>query len=104
MLRSPIYAAKQEHEGKLYDAGWEPIRREHGDEPERLKSAVARFVDWHGGDKGEGQLEVSLFAHPVALSPEAVEYDSALRVAGRCFVQGGFMVGATGLEPVTSWV
>jgi len=26
MLRSAIYAAKQEHEGKLYDAGWSPIR------------------------------------------------------------------------------
>jgi site-specific DNA recombinase len=26
MLRSPIYAAKQEHEGKRYDAGWEPSR------------------------------------------------------------------------------
>ncbi|MGH9317080.1 MAG: recombinase family protein, partial [Thermoanaerobaculia bacterium] len=26
MLRSPIYAAKQEHEGKVYEAGWKPIR------------------------------------------------------------------------------
>ncbi len=81
----------------IFDA----IIREHGDEPERLKSAVARFVDWHGGDKGEGQLEVSLFAHPAALSPEAVEYDSALHGAGRCFVPESEMVGRRGLEPLT---
>ncbi len=86
---------------------FEALVREHGDEPERIKAAITRFVGyvvWHAGQKGEGQLEVSLFAHPVALSPDMIDYDSALHGAGRCFVPESEMVGATGLEPVTSWV
>jgi len=79
----------------LFDA----LVREHGDEPERIKAAITRFVDyvvWHGGQKGEGQLEVSLWAHPVALSPDMIDYDSALHGAGRCFVPESEMVGRSG--------
>jgi len=79
----------------LFDA----LVREHGDEPERIKAAITRFVDyvvWHGGQKGEGQLEVSLFAHPVALSPDAIDYDSAVHASGRCFVPESEMVGRSG--------
>ncbi len=77
---------------------------EHADEPERVKSIITRFIDyvvWHAGEKGEGQLEVSLFAHPVALRPDAIEYDSALHGAGRCFVPESEMVGGKGFEPLT---
>lgn len=80
---------------------------EHADEPERVKSIITRFVDyvvWHASQKGEGQLEVSLFPHPVALSPESIEYDSAMHSSGRCFVPESGMVGREGLEPPTSWV
>lgn len=86
-------------------AVFEALVREHGDEPERIKSAITRFVDyviWHGGQKGEGQLEVSLWAHPVALSPDAIDYDSALHGAGRCFVPESDMVDLMGFEPTTS--
>ena len=78
---------------------FEALVREHGDEPERIKAAITRFVDyviWHGGQKGEGQLEVSLWAHPVALSPDMLDYDSALHGAGRCFVPESEMVGRSG--------
>ncbi len=83
---------------------FEALVREHGDEPERIKAAITRFVDyvvWHAGQKGEGQLEVSLFAHPVALSPDMIDYDSALHGAGRCFVPESEMVGREGIEPPT---
>ncbi len=81
--------------------------RENADEPERIKAAITRLIDyvvWHAGEKGEGQLEVSIFSYPVAMSPEAIDFDSAVHGEGRCFVPGSEMVGATGLEPVTSWV
>jgi hypothetical protein len=39
MLRNPVNAAKQEHEGKLYDAGWQPIRT--GETHEKIQ----RFMD-----------------------------------------------------------
>ena len=38
--------------------------RENAGEPERIKAVITRFVDyvvWHPGEKGEGQLEVSIF-------------------------------------------
>lgn len=85
----------------IFDA----LLRERGDEPERIKAAITRFVDyvvWHAGQKGEGQLEVSLFAHPVALSPDRIDYDSALHGAGRCFVPESEMVDLMGFEPTTS--
>ncbi len=81
--------------------------QENADQPERIKSGVARFVDyvvWHAGEKGEGQIELALFGQPVAVSPESIDFDSAAPANGRCFVPGLDMVGATGLEPVTSWV
>ena len=78
--------------------------RENADEPERVKSVITRFIDyvvWHGGEKGEGQLEVSIFAQPVALSPDMIDFDSAAHASGRCFVPELDMVGGKGFEPLT---
>ncbi len=78
--------------------------RETADEPERIKQGITRFVDyvvWHAGEKGEGQLEVSIFPHPVVQPPDVIEFDSAVNGPGRCFVRGSEMVGGEGIEPTT---
>ena len=74
--------------------------------PERIKALLPRFVDyvvWHSEAKGEGRLEVALFPDPIALAPE-VEVGGNQHPPTRCFVGGSQMVGAKGLEPLTSWV
>ena len=82
---------------------FDELVREHDESPERIKSLIARFVDyvvWHAGAKGEGQLEVALFPQPVALAPDVIDFDTA-HAEGHCFVGGSQMVGRRGLEPLT---
>ena len=74
--------------------------------PERIKMLIPRFVDyvvWHSDSKGEGRLEVALFPDPVALAQE-IQVGGDPHPPVRCFVGGSQMVGAKGLEPLTSWV
>ena len=97
--------AVEAHERSL--AVFHEFLQENAEEPERVKSVIARFVDyvvWHAGKKSEGQIELALFGEPVAVSPDAIDFDSAMHQKGRCFVPGSDMVGAEGLEPPTSWV
>ena len=72
---------------------------EHREEPERVKSVIARFVDyvvWHAGENGEGQIELALFGEPVAVSPEGIDFDTAMHPTGSCFVPASGMVGRRG--------
>ena len=51
ILRSPIYAAKQEHEGKTYDAGWEPMRTWENHEK------IQRLMDRNNKHKPGGKTQ-----------------------------------------------
>jgi hypothetical protein len=78
----------------------------HESQPETLKALLPRFIDyvvWHGEEKGEGQLEVALFPQPVAKATD-IEYTDRPAGGDRCFAGESQMVGAKGLEPLTSWV
>lgn len=68
--------------------------------PERIKLLLPRFVDyvvWHGGEKGEGRLEVALFQEPLAEPVPATADSEGPRFAG-----ANRMVGPAGFEPATS--
>lgn len=83
---------------------FDELVRENANAPERIKSAITRFVDyvvWHVTEKGGGQLEVALFSQPGMLVPDTADFDS-LTGDGRCFVPGSQMVDLKGFEPSTS--
>ncbi len=64
-----IAVQDQVHTLALFDQ----LVRENEDQPERLKSLLPRFINtivWHSREKGEGEIEVSLFPNPVAFAPE----------------------------------
>ena len=71
-------------------------------EPHKIKALLSRFVDyvvWQAGEKGEGQIEVALFAEPLTLV--SINDPSGDPVGPR-FARGSQMVGAAGFEPTTS--
>lgn len=73
------------------------------DHPEALKALLPRFIDyvvWHGGEKGEGQLEVALFPNPVAKAAD-LDFTDSPEGTIRCFAGESQMVGPPGLEPGT---
>ena len=101
------YAAEQTQE-VLANEAIQALKQFHDlvteveDKPESLKTLIPRFVEyviWHGGEKGEGKLEIALFAEPVALAADLLWTGGP---GGPQFAGGSQMVGPPGFEPGTS--
>jgi site-specific DNA recombinase len=68
------------------------------DHPETLKALLPRFIDyvvWHGGEKGEGHLEVALFTRPVDIAAD-LEFTDGSEGGVRSFAGESQMVGRSG--------
>ncbi|HVR83186.1 MAG TPA: recombinase family protein, partial [Planctomycetota bacterium] len=80
---------------------FQDLVEQNQENPEALKALLPRFIDyvvWHGGEKGEGQLEVALFPQPLATASD-FEFTDGPEGDVRSFARESQMVGPAVLEP-----